>query len=288
MQLNLTELAKAAAQTGVNQSVIKTGGDLPAEGPCQLRLIGYIEVGKHKKKFKNVDKVVNKAVLIFEVVSKRHIRRNDSNEIIPTLISLTVNLSQSQRANWPKLFSQLNYDGQATHCVQLLGRAYLGEIFHREYDAGNGEKRKAVDLNAKGLPTVLRAPKKFDEDTGEYVPVDVPQPNAPLRALLWGAPSADQWASIFIDGKFEEERDESGKVVKPARSKNRWQEMAKSAIDFSGSPLESLLVQLGANLTPEDFDNADEDDGESDSPFAGSTVAVPANANDPLAGVQLA
>lgn len=282
-QLNLNALRAAAAETGVDQSRISSGGEIPAEGPCDLRFVGYIELGKHEKTFKGVKKVTNKAVLVFELVSPQHIRKNDEGKVIPTLIRQTVNLSQSQRATWPKLFAQLNYNGTGTHATDFLGNAYLGTVHHREYVSG-GETRKTADLNAKDMPVLLTAPREFDRKTGQYVPVDVAQPNAALHALLWNNPSADQWASIYIEGAFEEEKDAAGKVTKPGRSKNRYQEEALRAINFEGSPLKTLLVQAGANVTPAAYEIEEEVEEALPTPAYVPTAGAQ---NDPLSGVSL-
>lgn len=285
-QLNLSALHAAAAQTGIDQSKVSAGADLPAEGPCDLRFVGYIELGKHKKTFKGVEKTVNKAVLVFELCSSRHQREFDGKRV-PVLIRQTVNLSQSQRASWPKIFAQLNYDGTATHAVQCLGRAYCGAIHHREYQpAGGGDKRKAADLNAKDMPIILSPPKEFDRKTGQYVPIEVDAAVQPLHALLWDNPSTDQWASIFVDGAYEEEKDATGKVTRPGRTKNLYQEQAKRAINFDGSPLKTLLTQAGADITQQAFE---EDHGEGEVSDGAGAPAAPwvAGGPDALSGVAL-
>jgi hypothetical protein len=57
------------------------------------------------------------------------------------------------------------------------------------------------------------------------------------------------WDSLYIDGKYDDRKDEKTGVVTPGKSKNVFQEKIRGAVNFKGSPIAELLVgeiDLGA------------------------------------------
>jgi len=117
----------------------------------------------------------------------------------------------------------------------------------------------------------------------------VPPPLTELKLFLWDNPDKDQWASIYIAGQYPAYTDDTGKEVRPARSKNVIQEKIMSALNWQGSPMQLLLEE--GDLAELDDTDAVELEDESPTPPKQKPVtkkaAVAAKASgaddDPLA-----
>jgi hypothetical protein len=274
--------AKAAAE-GQGQTVAKTGGGdyKPlAAGPCRLRFVGYMELGKVTGMWAGKLKVKNRVWLLFEVSGPKHPPREFDGVKYPNIITVKENLSLSDKANFFKLFTRMNYAGKAQHMAQLLGEAYKGEIFHREWKGTDGQPRIEAELRNKDGYSI-QPPRVEDPETGDYVQLTVAPALAQTRCLIWDYADKDQWGSLFIDGEYAAKTDKDGKEVAPAKSKNIYQAEAMKAENFVGSVLHQMLVENGASLDIPDVDNAD--DGDADS--APATPAASTPKGDPLAGI---
>jgi hypothetical protein len=261
------------------------------EGTHRARFVGYIEIGKQKAKYQGKDKIENQVVLIFELSGPRIKPREDGQ---PNLMVLrAMNKSLSEKAGFFKVFQRLNYAGKATHIAELLGEGYLVKLHHRKYKANDGTERTAVEMRKKGEPYDIMAPRVEDVDTGEWKPISVEAPKAPIRCFLWDYADKAQWDSIFIEGTWEERKNDKGEVTKPARSKNVYQNSIKLATNFNGSPIHALLAAGGQAIDIPDAESGLDNDGphdDDDATPSGSTAkpaAVPegAAADDALAGV---
>ena len=275
--VDFTKLASAAAAAGLDQSVVKQGGAdyvPPAAGPCRLRLVGYIELGKHKGEWQGKAKINTKVAITFEVSGPKHPPTvMDDGTKVPHLITINENMSQSDKARFFKLFRILNYAGDAQHIVGLLGRAYKGTIVHRKYKASNGEEHVAPELYDKEAGAWTIAPPKYEvvnpDDheepgpTGEFRDLTVAPPLTPIKAFVWDLADMEQWASIFIEGEYPERKNDKGEVTAPAKSKNKYQNMIRSAVNFQGSPIYNLLAAGGHALDIPDAEHPEDtgDDG---------------------------
>lgn len=222
--LNLKKLAQKAAKT---QDLTKesTGGDYspPEKGVPGLRFVGYIETGKVNGEFKGKPKVTDKATLLFELHGKRWPVGENGN---PTLIAVKLNKGTSAKSQYIKLFKAMNYAGNATTFVELLGDAFIGNISH--YEGNDGKTYATLKDDATGVFTV-RAPFTENED-GESIARKVPEALSDIKCFLWNDPDKDQWDSIFIDGEYDD-----------GTSKNKFQKAIRDAVNFEGSPIEALL-----------------------------------------------
>lgn len=279
--MDFAAIAAKAAAEGANQTVAKTGGGdyKPlAAGPCRLRFVGYIEVGKHTKMWQGKPKTSPKVWLIFEVNGPRHPPREFDGGKYPNLIVIKENLSLSDKANFFKLFTRMNYAGKAQHMGQLLGEAYKGEIFHREWKGADGKPRIEAELrNDNGYS--IAPPRTEDAETGEMVTLTVAPPLAPIRCFIWDYAEKSQWDSIFIDGEYAAVTDKDGNVVKPAKSKNVYQAEIMKAENFVGSPIHEYLVSNGSSLDIPDVDNAQDEEQ------AAKPAAATPPKGDPLSGI---
>lgn len=235
--------AKAASEGADMTKAKQGGGDYtpPAEGFTKLRFIGYIEVGKHESNYKGVPKTQDKVQLVFELSGPKHAPKVDDNgNKIPTRITIEENLSLNEKANFFKLFQRMNYAGTATHMVQLLGEAFLGTVFHDKWKGADGKERVTAVLRGPDGAYSIRPPRIDDPETGEPRPVAVDPVISPLRYFLWNYADKASWDSLFIDGEYPERKDEAGKVLAPAKSKNVLQNKIRSAKNYPGSPAAEL------------------------------------------------
>ena len=299
MAIDIAKLKAAAAATGKDMTKAQTGGGggdyvPPAEGKTRLRFIGYIELGKQKDQIPGKPMTVKpKVELIFELSGPKHPPKvTDDGEKIPHRISITTNYSLNEKATFFKLFQQMNHAGKATHIVDLLGSAYTGTVYHRKYQKKDGTEGIAVDLKAKGGAYMLGAPiyEIVNEDgpTGDFAPLKVDPPISPIRAFLWECPDMEQWQSLYIDGEYPERKDDAGKVIAKAKSKNVFQAKIKMAENFGGSPIALLLASNGVALDIPDAEQAATEDDEVES--AAPVLSDPAppqgqDADDILNGV---
>jgi len=172
----------------------------------------------------------------------------------------------------------------------LLGNAYRGRVTHREYEV-NGQKRIHASLRSDDgytiSPPVIEV---MDDESSEVVikPIKVAPPLTDLKLFLWDNPDMEQWASIYIPGEYAAHTDDSGKVLRPARSKNVLQERIMSALNWLGSPMQILLEE--GNLDDVDDVEIDEEAAEPETVAATKVetkkqtpVTVTADDDDPLA-----
>jgi len=306
--MTINKFAAAAAkavEAGADQTTAKVGGaELPAEGPCNLRLVGYIEQGKHQGEYQGRKKLNEKVTLIFEVSGKNHPPIVTDNGTFPHRITVNENLSLSDKARFFKLFQLLNYKGTAKIAAELLGAPFRGRIVHREYTGKDGKQHKVAELMDKKLGAyTITAPRveAVDEDgepTGEYREVKVAEPLSDLRCFIWNHPDMEQWESIFIEGEYEERKNEAGEVTAPARSKNQFQLKIRSALNFDGSPIQQLLADAGVKIDLPDNGVVEEEDGtdeeaeatakpaaKASTPVQRAAAKAAAKKGDPLAGI---
>lgn len=254
---NLAAVIDKAVAEGADQTVAKTGGgaELPAEGPCNLRLVSYIELGKHEKLFQGKKKQQDEVTLTFEVSGKNHPPIETDNGTFPHRISVTENLSLNEKARFFKLFTLLNYKGVAKHAASLLGDPFRGRVIHREYIGRDGKPRKIAELFDKKSGSYTITPPRVEvvdpddgQPTGEYREVKVAPALSDLRCFIWNHADMEQWVSLFIDGAYEERKNDKGEVVAPARSKNQFQLKIAAALNYKGSPIQQLLANGGVEL----------------------------------------
>lgn len=247
-------IAEAAAK-GPDMTQAQTGGGgytPPEAGVCLATLIGYIEIGKHESEYKGVKKTQDKVQLIFELSGgKNNPKEDDKGNKFPHRITVTETLSLNEKANFFKLFKKLNYNGEAKHASQLLGKHWIVTVVHDVKGEGESKRVYANLRNDDGW--TFRPPQRIegDELAGDVkiIPIKAPEVLSELRLFLWDFPSKEMWESLYIEGEYEERKDEkTGKVIAPAKSKNVIQNKIKSAVNWVGSPMHDLLAGGDAEL----------------------------------------
>jgi hypothetical protein len=282
-------VAQAAAE-GPNMNESQGGGDfereLPVAGMTRLRLISYIELGKHAKTFAGEEKLKNLVYLEFELSGPKHPPKEIDGKVYPQTISMTENLSLSEKANFYKLFRRLNHTGDKKHFAEFLGAsAFIGTVYHNSTGEGDTKKTYA-NLWDKTNGNSIRPPYVDDPETGESRLVQVDPAISKLRLFLWEFASKEMWDSLFIDGRWDDKKDDKGVVIKEGTSKNYFQNQIKKAANFQGSPIAEILFaggeepDLPESEAPERTDDAKQAGVEKDAGAANDGADA-----DPLANV---
>lgn len=236
------------------------GGDYtpPAEGRCQLRLVGYVELGKHKGEYQGKPKVNDKVRLIFEVHGKKwEPTRLENGEIVPVRMSVNLNKSFTSKSGYYKLFLRMRDERtEISHMAQMLGEGFSGDIRHET----NKETGKTfATLKDKEGAFTIRPPYRLDEEldedgqpTGELkkVMLKINDPIGEAKMFLWDNADEEQWASIYIPGEYD------------GKSKNTLQLEICKAVNFAGSLAEALATESGVLEEARNGVQSASDDGE--------------------------
>ena len=274
--MDINALLKQVQDKGPNQSEAKKVGDyeLPAEGMARARLVGYFEVGKHQTTYKGQPKVTDDVQLVFELSGGKHKPRDTDSGPVPIRMTLNMTLSTSELSWFYKTFSAMRTD--ETHMVALLGKPFLLDVEHRK--VGEGDNAKTYANIKRGSVRKPLLDQMDAEGNITKVPVPVDPPITELKAFVWDFATAEMWDSIFIDGQWDERKDEkTGAVIAPAKSKNVLQLKIASAVNFKALPIYDYAAgkvkkedvdALAAVVGDVDNAAADEDRDEAD-PTAG-------------------
>lgn len=268
--MNIDDMIAQVAAKGPDQSQAKKGFDLPPEGTARARIVEIIELGKHDGEYKGKKKINDKIVLGFELSGKGYEPRDTDDGPVPIVLRSTMNLSQGDNSAYFKMFSRIR--GEAKNIVQLLGNraAFLVKITH-------SEDKKYANIDFESIrPAYLE--QLDDEGEVVKVPIKVAEALTPLKLFVWDFATPEMWDSIFIEGEWEEKKDDSGKVTKPAQSKNKYQEQIRKANNFDSLPCYDYAKGTVSKAAQEAVDKA-----------VGETTPVPPAAaedpNDPMAGI---
>ena len=234
MTTNILNIANAAAAV-VDQTAetARPTRELPREGVALLRLRSYIEFGVFPAK-NPAHKPQRQAMLDFELLHPDHIisgeKQDGTTYSFPDRLSVRVNIA-GPTSRFGKLLGKMNYDGTATHMSQLIGKPFLGQLFHEEY---NG--KKYVNLNDAAGDFHIGAPVQVDALTNKTTEIPVPELQGTPQLFLWeNAGVSDEqiqamWDSVQIDGK------------------NWIQEKIRENMDFNGSRTQSVVDSGAATI----------------------------------------
>lgn len=270
MAIDLKKLRGEVAETGKDLTKPSSGGGdfaPPAEGPTRLRLVSYIETGIHTTDFQGKPKIKPRSELVFELSGPKHEpRKLDDGTLIPHRITVKEVVGTTARNGYIKLFNLLNVDGTAKNFIDLLVEgAWRGIVTHTKKVYG-GSERTFANLKKDGVYQIQ--PVSFeDPETGEVRTVAVPPAITEPRVFLWDYPDLDQWDSLYIDGTRDD-----------GTSKNYLQEKIKSAENFVGSPIYSLLIESGreAETVPAAGAAAEDEPDEEDDDKPAASLTEPA------------
>jgi hypothetical protein len=249
----IANAVEEAANTSpdMNESQGKGGGDYtpPAAGGCIVTLIGYIEKGIHHIEASKVEplkypaKDEDQVDLIFEISGKGHEPKEIEGKLYPERMTVTLKKSLNEKAWFYRIFKQFTSaypELGARHMAQFLGKHFISKIEH-SVPKKEGDRIYA-NLKQKAAGYVFNAPCFTNPATDETTVIPAPRVHSALRLFLWAQASREMWDSLYIEGQYDEKKDEkTGKVIYPAKSKNVIQEKIKAAKNFVGSPLADIL-----------------------------------------------
>lgn len=230
---NVNDIVNAAAD---QDEVLSGKGsferELPAAGPALLRLKSYLELGVHPNKNNPTYKDTRKVRLTFELHGAQHrisgTKTDGTTYDFPGSISISVGIAGPD-SRFGRLFTKMNYDGDATFMYQLLGKAFLGTITHSECG-----KYANLDANKEWLIGAPVFTNPMDPSKGAQ-PVPVPEMDGDAQIFLWekagltDAQVKEMWDAIYIDGTRED-----------GTSKNWIQDEIRKSVDFDGSAVSRI------------------------------------------------
>lgn len=302
MAIDFKALGAKAAAEGKDMTVAQAGGGgdytPPPEGPCLVRFISYIELGKQKSVVKGVPQVKDTVLVGFELHGKNYpVHVADDGTKTPVRLSIETNLSLNEKAHFYKLFTRMNHTQAAKHMAELLGEGFKAQVVHDKWTGKDGKERITATLKAADGYTIqpARAERQNDEGEIEWVTLKVPAAVSPIRCFLWDYADLEQWASLHIPGEYPERKNDKGEVIAKAKSKNVFQDKIKRAENFTSSPMYALLTADGTKIDipeAEDGDDALGKPQEQSSPQTGTTTspseqvaALAAGGADALTGI---
>jgi len=259
--MDFSKLGQAAAETDdltINQSFTR---ELPREGVALLRFVDYIELGRHESNNSKY-KPSLKVVLAFELNHPDHLVEFDGKKE-PTRMMIRLNKGATAKSGYKKLFNLMNKacGGDKKHFVEMLGSAFLGEVFHNSVGEGDQKKTYANLDDESGYS--LKAPVQVDALSGNKTPIPVSEVHGECRAFLWENPSLtdedikEMWESIYIEGTREVE-DPKTKEKKEI-SKNWIQENIMKNLEWEGSTTQALTQE---HINLDDEVNTDNTEGD--------------------------
>lgn len=250
--------AAAVERTGSQAEAVKGGGGdktfkTAPEGKHKARLIGYVELGKHKNRYDESKPDNAQFILRFALFGK-DCAEEDGKPITIDTKKLTV--SRHEKATAIKLFKQMCPKRDADHFMQLINRVFWLEISHNV--VGEGEKKKTyanIDM-AKLLPGEKDLLDDDDNVIGKTEIACAEADPAMFHIFEWDVPSKEDFESL-----------------KP------WDKSAiREATNFAGSALSALVGEgnPAAADAPED-EPADEPE---DKPVASEEPNIVLSDND--------
>jgi len=238
--VDYSKLGRTAAQSDDQSQEKSFERELPKEGVALMRVIGYIETGRHEP-LNPTYKPALKTQLMFELSGPKHLIEMDGKKV-PQKFTLRLNKGATAKSGYKKVFNMMNkaLGGGHTHFFQMFGKPLLGTIYHNDNKKEGAEKRIYANLDDAGAFS-FRSPTKEDELTGEMVTIPVPELHNALQGFCWENDSftdeeyLEMWNGLFIDGV----REKDGKEV----SKNWIQETIQENMEWEGSTLQALTEE---------------------------------------------
>lgn len=234
--MDYSAIGMAAAESEDLTVERKTTRELPREGIALLRLVDYIETGRHEAKNPQ-HKPSLKVLLTFELSHPDHMIEVDGKKV-PQKITVRVNKTYSDKGKYMPLFKAMNrcFGNKFNHFVQMINQPLLGRIYHSEW-----EGKKYANLDVDGAWSFTEAVQE-DALSGVKTPVPVPELSGTPKVFLWETDGLtddqikNMWESIYIDGV---RTDDKGKET----SKNWIQETIMANIEWEGSVTQALTQE---------------------------------------------
>ncbi|MGG1947055.1 hypothetical protein AB1286_19935 [Trinickia sp. NRRL B-1857] len=242
MRRRIQKALRSGKLPNMRKPVFTSGYVPPATGVAHARLVGYFELGTHEEEFEGMTRDREKVALVFELSGLGYGPRIDGAIAIPQRLTVQETLNMGPNSSFFQLFGVMNYAGKATHMAELLGEAFIVEVFHKKSKDG-----KKVYANLKGPNGYnVKGTTVQDPLSGKPIVIDVQSAITELKAFIWDIADKEMWDSIYIPGEWEERKDEkTGEVILEARTKNVIQQKLMSAKNWLGSPAHRAITPIG-------------------------------------------
>ena len=240
--------ALAAQENDLTQEAVFAEREPLAAGNCLLRFREYIELGMHEGSAK-FPKPKEKAKLVFEVVTKKHVEEDAEGKKIHRVIEVYINKGSTAKAGDRKIFNAMNASlgGGHKHIAEMLGKGFKAKITNSTPAKEGDRVYSNLDEGPQGAKTYTFSPPKLMDDEGEYTTdIAIPEMKGEVKLFLWEMTGLsdeqikDMWESLYIEGEWEAKEADGDKPAKEARSKNVIQEKIMANLSWAGSRTEGL------------------------------------------------
>mgnify|MGYP003384922001 CR=1 FL=1 len=297
--------ALAAQENDLTQEAVFAEREPLKAGNCLLRFREYIELGMHEGSAK-FPKPKEKAKLVFEVVTKKHVEEDAEGKKIHRVIEVYINKGSTAKAGDRKIFNAMNASlgGGHKHIAEMLGKGFKAKITNSTPAKEGDRIYSNLDEGPQGAKTyTFTPPFQIDPDEGEFVldtngnriPLTLPEMKGEAKLFLWEmAGLSDEqikamWESLYIEGEWEAKEADGDKPAKEARSKNVIQEKIMANLSWAGSRTEGLtqsFVELD-ELTNEPVEDEEPEVAAQDlSSLAGSAETTPKKEAEVIADIE--
>ena len=244
--MDYSALGQAAAETEDLTVARSVEREIPKEGIAFLRLVDYIETGRHEPKNPTY-KPSLKCMLTFELSHPNHMIEFDGKKV-PAKLTVRVNKTYSDKGRYIPLFKAMNRacGGSCKHFVEMIGKPMMGTIYHNKSEDG---KSTYANLDIDKAWSFVAA-EQVDVINNTTTPVPIPELVGTPKVFLWEADGVtdaqilEMWESIHIEGMRTNDK---GVEV----SKNWIQEAVMENIEWEGSTVQAL-TQEHINLDEEE------------------------------------
>jgi len=250
-------LLKQAQTTEVetdHREVSKGGGvRLPAEGKCPARLIGYIEMGTQDQgEYQGEAKPpCLEAQLVFECLGTNNedeIEVDDGKggktkkTVGRILRPFPIAVKLNEKSNFYKMFKKMDNERDLDHMSRMLNEVFLVTVKHGE-TKGKKKYAKLMDVEP---PLVEKRDDMGNLTDTIDISDKVRDASYPLQLFIVERPTFEMWESIKIEGTYtRKEKNEAGDEIEVEVSKNFIQEKIQDSLDWEGSAMQALLLDLG-------------------------------------------
>ena len=244
--MDYSKIGQAAAVSDDLTVARSAERQIPRAGVALLRLVDYIETGRHEAKNPQY-KPSLKVLLTFELSHPDHMVEFDGKQV-PSKITVRVNKTYSDKGRYIPLFKSMDRacGGGNNHFVQMIGKPMLAEIYHNKSEDGKATYAN-LDIDKAWS---FKEPTMLEPLSGVKTPIPVPELVGTPKVFLWEADGVtddqivEMWESIHIEGTRTNDKNEEV-------SKNWIQETIMENIEWEGSTAQAL-TQEHVNLDEEE------------------------------------
>lgn len=225
----------AAAESDIDMNEAVSGGGsarLLPEGNALAVLVGVVQLGKQPQEYQGKAKdPMDEVQLTFALVGGlgRNGEKYVNEDGTPYILNVfPLAMQRNEKARAFRAFQKMNWRKTAKDFPQLIGQAFFLPITQKE--------RSATDKTMVSRPDLTGILPPINPMDGQ--PFPVPQVDMKhFKMFLWERPTLEMWDSLYVEGSFDD-----------GNTKNIQQATIAAALNFQGSPIQTLLLQHGRQL----------------------------------------